>query len=50
MAEAARAMDGGYHPYPPDEQTRNWLAQTGFQLIEDAEGMVTTITRQDDKA
>jgi hypothetical protein len=31
-------MDGGYHYYPADEQTRNWLARTWFLLGECAEG------------
>jgi hypothetical protein len=32
------AHHGGYHYYPSDEQTRNWLAQPGFQLLEVVEG------------
>jgi cyclopropane fatty-acyl-phospholipid synthase-like methyltransferase len=32
------AHHGGYHYYPTDEQTRNWLAQAWFQLVEYAEG------------
>ncbi|HEY7020464.1 MAG TPA: hypothetical protein VH349_05060 [Ktedonobacterales bacterium] len=38
MAEAALAMEGGYHYYPTDEQARNWFTQARFQLVEYSEG------------
>ena len=38
LAYGEYAHHGGYHYYPTDEQTRNWLAQARFQLVEFAEG------------
>ena len=32
------AHHGGYHFYPTDEQTRGWLEDAGFALVETAEG------------
>lgn len=32
------AHHGGYHYYPTDEQTRGWLAEAGFALLEASEG------------
>lgn len=32
------AHHGGYHYYPTDEQTRTWLTEAGFTIVETAEG------------